>query len=226
MSISRVLAGVCLLSVFGSGCASTPKAAPQKDHIAAFNAERVSEAPYKPTVSDPATAAGVSALANTVSVLYSGVCAKVEKESQLSDGRRDWIGFTNEVAAVQQGGKNYADAKSEVWGRLTDDAQKTRILNYERAVKPADFDSRRADLTETSEKLLDAGAQSLVLADALKKDEKQTGIQAALNAKALNTDIKALKNQISDATKGVALLMEINEQDKAAQAYMRDYPVE
>ncbi len=223
---------VCVLSVslvvVTAGCATT-QAKKGCDQIAEFQASRAPTDPVKSSLAGtcPSVAVAFDPLAVSASTLYRNTVDRVDSQAVLNSNRRTYVGFMNDVKALTEGGKSAGEARAEIEARL-DEGQKKAVEDYENELAKKDVAAVLLQLQDDLLKIADATARANAFNAVARQDPSfaaLTGMSMLQANKDLMGDLNSVGRQLKDASKGTYLLIQLCNEDKAAQKFMKDYPV-
>ncbi len=231
MVIASALVGIAMVTGCSSSKADNPIAEWQNDRafaseIAAKNAEAttltVTDVTYKSVLSEkmPVVAAPINAFAPIPAALYLKVVTGVDQMAAEQDGRLIYLGVQNDI-------KNGAKAEDIFASMPAED--KAAYTAYANAIAQVDQDNIintvvNPMITTIAEEGTKVAAIVVTMRE-MPEVKALVGIAAAITAKDIAADGAALSAQISDATKGANLWLDLLQKDKEAKAFMQEYPV-
>ncbi len=133
----------------------------------------------------------------------------------------------NDVKALTEGGKSAGEARAEIEARL-DEGQKKAVEDYENELAKKDVAAVLLQLQDDLLKIADATARANAFNAVARQDPSfaaLTGMSMLQANKDLMGDLNSVGRQLKDASKGTYLLIQLCNEDKAAQKFMKDYPV-
>ncbi len=229
MTIASALVGAIVMT----GCASTggnPITEWQSERscaevIAAKNAAgeaiTLEDVLHKSDCDQQVIAAGMNTLAVVSAPLYLQVVTAVDQLAASQEGRRIYIGIQQDIEA---------GAKAEEILAAMPPEDKAAYKAYEASISQVNQESVMNDVVKPLLETL--AAETIKASDAIAVMTNDPALKTlaylelARASKAIGTDSKAITQQLSDATVGAKLWLDLLAKDKEAKAFMADYPVE
>ncbi len=231
MIIASALVGVTIATGCSSSKANNPIAEWQEDRIFASEiatknanatALTVTDVTYKSVLSEkmPAVAAPINAFAPVPAALYLTVVTGVDQIAAEQEGRLIYFGVQNDIKNGAKAEDIFAAMPAEDKAAYTAYANAIAQVNQEDTIKNV--------VTPMIATIAEEGAKVAVIVQqmrAMPEVAALVGLEAAMTAKDIAADGAALSAQISDATKGANLWLDLLQKDKEAKAFMAEYPV-
>ena len=227
-----VIAGAVALAGMMAGCA-TGKAG--EDKVAGWQKDRTPVGVLKSKIEVKAAGAVVEALDVAPFGIYKAIADKVDKAAVMDRYRKIYLGYVGDIKALEEQGKSKDAARKEVYAALV--AQENgadtiaKLNEYLKMAKETNFEAITAwiqkiteELQAASQKFADETPKALQqLMDIAQKEGGMAVVKIPSQGK---DDIAVVGNQLSDASKGLALYVEMVNADKDAAKMQAEYPVE
>lgn len=227
-----MIAGAVALVGMIAGCASGKAG---EDKVAAWQKDRTPVKVLKSKIEVKAAGAIVEALDVTPFGLYKAIADKADKAAVMDRSRQIYLGYVNDIKALEQQGKSKAEARKQVFADLSaqkDGAEKiAKLKEYLKTAKETNFEAITAWITQITAELQAATQKfSNEMPNAVNQlveiGKKEGGMAVMKIPSQGKDDLAVIGAQLADAAKGLALYVEMTNADKEAAKMQAEYPVE
>ena len=227
-----MIAGAIALVGMIAGCASGKAG---EDKVAAWQKDRTPVKVLKSKIAVKAAAAVVEAADVAPFGIYKSIADKADKAAVMDRYRKIYLGYVNDIKALEQQGKSKAEARKQVYAALSAQeggAEKiAKLKEYLKTSKETNFEAITAWITQVSAEL-QAATQKFsnetpnILNQLAEIAKKEGGMAVVTIPKQGKDDLAVISAQLADAAKGLALYVEMTNADKEAAKMQAEYPVE
>lgn len=226
------VASALALAGLMSGCASGKAG---EDKVGTWQKERTPVAVLTSKIEIKAAGAIVEALDVAPYGIYKSIADKVDEAAVIDRSRRIYLGYVNDIKALEAQGKNRDEARKEVYAAVAaqeNGAETIKQLNeYLKIAEASDFDAIQAwiaaitqELQAATEKFANEAPNALQqLVDIAQKEGGMAIVKIPSQGK---DDLAVIGAQLADSAKGLALYVEMVNADKDAANLKTEYPVE
>ena len=225
-----MVAGAVALAGMMAGCATD-----KVDRVAAWQKDRTPVEVLKSKIEIKAAGAVVEALDVVPFGLYKAIADKVDKAAGQQRYRQIYLGYVEDIKALEEQGKSKEAARKEVYAALAaqENGAETiaKVKEYLKVAKETNFEAIMAWIQKFTEELQAAGQKfANESPNALKQlmdiAQKEGGMAIMKIPSQGKDDLAVVGSQLADSGKGLALYIEMINADRNAAKMQAEYPVE